>query len=91
MPKHFSLFLKLSPLGNLRIDFLASGDGIYIRFNSESKEVSNFLATFKDELNNAITDTLVHGVSFSENSENPLAALLKRIRTAADSHINTKA
>lgn len=91
MPKHFSLFLKLSPLGNLRIDFLSSGDGVYIRFNSESKEVSDFLATFKDELNNAITDTLVHGVSFTENSENPLAALLKRIRTAADSLIDTRA
>jgi hypothetical protein len=91
MPKHFSLFLKLAPLGNLKIDFLSSGDGLYIRFNSESKEVSDFLASFKDELNNAITDTLVHGVSFAEKGEDPLTAVLKRSRVGADSFINTKA
>lgn len=91
MPKHFSLFLKLSPLGNLKIDFLASGDGIYIRFYCESKEVSDFLATFKDELDNAITDTFVHGMSFTENSEDPLTAVLKRSRAGSDPFINTKA
>ena len=91
MPKHFSLFLKLAPLGNLKIDFLSSGDGLYIRFNSESKEVSDFLASFKDELNNAITDTLVHGVSFAEKGEDPLTAVLKRSRVGEDSFINTKA
>lgn len=90
MPKHFSLFLKLSPLGNLKIDFLASGDGVYIRFNSESKEVSDFLAAFKDELNTAITDTLVHGVSFTEKGEDPLTAVLKRSRAEAESFIDTK-
>ncbi len=90
MPKRFSLFLKLAPLGNLKIDFLSSGDGLYIRFNSESKEVSDFLASFKDELSNAITDTLVHGVSFTEKSEAPLAAVLKRSRAGADSFIDTK-
>jgi hypothetical protein len=91
MPKHFSLFLKLSPLGNLRIDFLASSDGVYIRFNSESKEVSDFLAAFKDELNTVMADTHVHGVSFTVNSEDPLAAVLKRSRAGAESFIDTKA
>ncbi|MDP3480077.1 MAG: hypothetical protein Q8R88_09910 [Desulfoprunum sp.] len=91
MPKNFSLFLKLSPLGNLKIDFLSSGDGVYIRFNSESKEVSDFLATFKDELDNAVSDTRVHGVSFTENGEDPLTAVLKRSRAGAESFINAKA
>lgn len=91
MPKHFSLFLKLSPLGNLRVDFLASGDGVYIRFNSESKEVSDFLASFKDELNMVMADSRVHGVSFTVNSEDPLAAVLKRSRAGAESFIDTKA
>lgn len=91
MPKHFSLFLKLQPLGNLKIEFVFSGDGLYIRFNSESKEVSDFLATFKDELKSAITDTLVHGVSFSENGEAPLAAVLKRSRAGGESFIKTQA
>jgi len=91
MPKHFSLYLKLQPLGNLKIEFVFSGDGLYIRFHSESKEVSGFLATFKDELKSAITDTLVHGVSFTENGEDPLAAVLKRSRAGAEPLIRTKA
>lgn len=91
MPKHFSLFLKLRPLGNLKIEFVFGGDGLYIRFNSESKEVSDFLAAFKDELKSAITDTLVHGVSFSENSEDPLAAVLKKSRAGEEPFIKTQA
>lgn len=91
IPKNFSLFLKLSPLGNLKIDFLSSGDGVYIRFNSESKEVSDFLATYKKELDTAISDTLVHGVSFTENGEDPLTTVLKRSRAGAESFINATA
>ncbi len=91
MPKHFSLYLKLSPLGNLKIDFLYSGEGVYIRFNSDSKEVSDFIASFKDELGNALKDTPVYGVSFTENAEDPLSAVLKISRAGANSMINTKA
>ena len=90
MPKHFSLFLKLSPLGNLKIDFLSSENGLYIRFNSESKEVSDFISGFKDELNKAISGPPVHSVSFSEKAEDPLTALVKRSRTGEDTLINTK-
>ena len=64
---------------------------MYIRFNTDSKEVSDFLASFKDELNNAITDTLVHGVSFTEKGEDPLTAVVKRSRGGAESFIDTKA
>ncbi|MFH0781796.1 MAG: hypothetical protein V2B20_07545 [Pseudomonadota bacterium] len=90
MPKHFSLFLKLSPLGNLKIDFLSSEDGLYIRFNSESKEVSDFIAGFKDDLNKAISGPLIHSVSFSESAEDPLTALVKRSMTGEVTLINTK-
>lgn len=63
---HFSLYLKLEPLGNLKIDFLYSGEGVYIRFNSDSKEISDFLADFKTELSDSISNTVVQGVSFGE-------------------------
>ena len=91
MARRFSLLLKLTPLGNLRIDFLATGDGVYIRFNSESKEVSDYLATMKADLDSAITSTAVHGVSFTESGEDPLGAVLKKIRAGADSFIDTNA
>ena len=89
--RRFSLLLKLTPLGNLRIDFLATGDGVYIRFNCASKEAADYLATLKADLDSAITSTAVHGVSFSENGEDPLGALLRKIRAGADSLIDTNA
>lgn len=91
MPKHFSLLLKLAPLGNLKIDFLSSDENMYIRFYCQSKEVSDFLAGFKEELENALTGTTVRGVSFSQNSEDPLSAVLKKGMTGEDSFVDTKA
>jgi hypothetical protein len=91
MPKHFSLLLKLAPLGNLKIDFLSSDENMYIRFYCQSKEVSDFLAGFKEELENALTGTTVRGVSFSQNSEDPLSAVLKKSMAGEDSFIDTKA
>ena len=90
MPNSFSLFLKLSPLGNLKIDFLYTNKGLYIRFNSDSKQVSDFIATFKDDLNEAISDTFICGVNFTENGEDPLNALIKATRTGEASLLNTK-
>ncbi|MDK9706557.1 MAG: hypothetical protein OEL83_05860 [Desulforhopalus sp.] len=90
MPSHFSLLLKLAPLGNLKIDFLSSGENTYIRFYCQSKEVSDFLAGFKEELEAALTGTTVRGVSFSQSSEDPLTAVLKRSMAGADSLVNTK-
>lgn len=91
MPEHFSLYLKLQPLGNLRIDFAYGGDGLYIRFHSDSKEISEFLATFQGELKSAFTDTLVQGVSFTENGEDPLAAVLKKTLAGEESLFKAKA
>jgi len=91
MPEHFSLLLKLSPLGNLRIDFLAGGGGVYIRFNGQTKEAVDFLATFKDELTHALTSTTVHGVSFTAKGEDPLSALLKGSSAVKKSFVNTQA
>ena len=91
MARRFSLLLKLTPLGNLRIDFLATNDGVYIRFNSESKEVSDYLATLKADLDSAITSTAVHGVSFTESGEDPLGTVLRKIRAGADAFIDTNA
>lgn len=87
---HFSLYLKLSPLGNLKVDFLYSGDGVYIRFNSESKEISEFIEEYKADLDSAISNTLVHGVSFSEGGEDPLTSILKSGEGAVDSILDTK-
>lgn len=75
---HFSLYLKLAPLGNLKIDFLYSGEGVYLRFNSDSKQISEFLTEHKKELSQSVTSTVIQSVSFSENSEDPLAAILQK-------------
>jgi len=83
-PGSFSLYLKLSPLGNMRIDFLSNNDGIYLRFHSESKEISSFLSEFRQEISSAITTAPVQSVSFSEGSEDPVTGILQK--KGADDH-----
>lgn len=87
---HFSLYLKLSPIGNLKIDFLYSGDGVYLRFNSDSKQISDFLSGFKKELSESISNSVVQSISFSEGGEDPLTTILQKSRDGATSILDTK-
>ncbi len=87
---HFSLYLKLAPIGDIKIDFLYSGEGVYLRFNSDSKQVSDFLADHKTELGESISNSVVQSVSFGENSEDPLTAILQKSRAGETSFFDTK-
>jgi len=91
MPDRFSLFLKLTPLGNLRIDFLVQDQSLYLRFNTDSKEVSNFIANSKDEMERSITGAHIVGISYTENAEDPFSALIKNSRANTASLFDTKA
>ncbi len=90
-PMRFSLHLTLAGLGNLRVDFLQYQDGLYIRFNTDSKEKSDFVESFSTDLKQAISTISVLGLSFSENATDPAAELIKKILPQGSSILDTTA
>ncbi len=88
---HFSLHLSLKELGNLQIDFIQSGEGIFIQFLTESKEKSEFIEENISELLGSLTDPPIKGVRFSETATDPSSELLKHLLPEGRSIVDTKA
>jgi len=87
----FSLFIKLKELGNLRVDFFHSPEGLLIRFHADSEEKANFIAGYGDDLKQAISDTPLLGISFGADAPEPAAELIRRIVPAGRSVFDTTA
>lgn len=75
----FSLHLKMSDIGNLRVDFLHNAEGLFIRFYADSQEKAEFIATFSEELKQAISETPILGLSFAAGAEDPAVELIRLI------------
>jgi hypothetical protein len=90
-PLRFSLHLTMAELGNLRIDFLQYEDGLYIRFNTESQEKSDFIESFSTDLQQAIADKPLLGLSFSDTATDPAAELIQKLLPHGSSMLDTKA
>jgi hypothetical protein len=88
-PMRFSLHLSMTDLGNIRIDLLRYQDGLYIRFNTDSKEKSNFVQSFSQDLNQALSNPKLLGLSFAEDAGDPAAELIKRILPQGSSMLDT--
>ena len=89
-PFHFSLHLTMEELGNLRIDFLQYKEGLYIRFNTDSKEKSDFVESFSADLKQAISNIPLLGLSFSETAADPTAELIQKLLPRGSSMLDTK-
>jgi hypothetical protein len=87
----FSLHLTLTEFGNLKVDFNQNPKGIYIKFHSSSKEKSDFLQDFTDELISALTGPPILGISFSEDAGDPASEILQHLLPEGRSLVNTKA
>ncbi len=74
----FSVLLKLSSLGNMRVDFFQTRDEVYIRFQTASPAVSSLLRDNQQELRAGLHPLTVKGPGFSEQAEDPLSILLRR-------------
>lgn len=77
-PFRLSLHLSLQGLGNLRVDFLHDSQGLCLRLAAESGEKSEFLASFQDELKEALGPSL-QGLVFTQGAESPAAVLIRRV------------
>lgn len=87
----FSLHLKMTELGNLRIDFFHTAEGLFIRFHTESDEKSEFIESFSEELRKQITEAPIIGLSFAADADDPVAELARLILPEGKSVLDTTA
>ena len=74
-----SLSLRLSALGNLRVDLLYERQGLRLRLAGENQEKMNFLQKFSEDLEQALAFTSLHALSFSADAKHPAAQLQQRV------------
>ncbi len=88
--QRLSLHLALQGLGNLRVDFYHSADGLLLRFACEGREQADFLAAGQQELRQALEQFPVTGISFTTGVESPDKSLIRRLLPQGQSVLDTR-
>ncbi len=88
--RRFSLYLSMTELGNIQIDFLTIGETLSIRFRTDSQEKADFVAQFSDQLRDAISDITEINISFSSDAPDPLTDLMRQIVPEGNSMLDTR-
>jgi len=78
-PLHVSLSLRLSALGNMRVDLLYDQQGLHLQLACEDKQKMAYLQQHADELKAAIETVPLRGVSFAADAQPPTRQLLERL------------
>lgn len=86
----FSLHLALTGLGNLRVDLFQTDEGLWMRFNCDSREKATFVAQFSDELREQLADLPLQGLSFAATATPPVPELIRMLMPTGQSLLNTK-
>ena len=89
--RRFSLHLKMSDIGNIRVDFLQSTEGLFIRFHTDASDKAEFVKGFSDELRQAISETPLIGLSFGTDAGDPAAELMRHILPEGTTVLDTRA
>ncbi|MGL1931598.1 MAG: hypothetical protein OCC45_07530 [Desulfotalea sp.] len=88
----FSLYLELSNLGNIQIDFSGSSTGAYILFFTDSEQEANFIRPMIDELQNDLSKRhKIRGIRVAAGASSPTKEILETCRPKHQSMLNTKA
>jgi len=87
----FSLYITMSDLGNIQIDFLQTKEALYLRFRTDSEEKTRFVEQFSEQLQETLSGSQNINISFSTDAPDPIADLLKRVISEEKSMVNTKA
>ncbi len=87
----FSLYLTMSDLGNIQIDFLQIKETLYLRFRTDSEEKTRFVKQFSEQLQESLSGSPQINISFSSDAPDPIADLLQRVISEDKSMVNTKA
>lgn len=90
-PLSLSLSLRLSALGNMRVDMLYDPTGVQLRIAGESREKMAYLENCGDELKQAIETVPVRSLSFAADAELPARQLQKRLAPESQGIVNMRA
>lgn len=78
-PLQMSLSLRLSALGNLRVDMLYEKGGLHLRLACEDRAKMHYLQGCADELKESLGALKLQGVSFSADARLPARQLKERL------------
>ena len=78
-PLQMSLSLRLSALGNLRVDMLYEKGGLHLRLACEDRGKMQYLQGCADELKESLGALKLEGISFSADARLPARQLKERL------------
>jgi hypothetical protein len=78
-PLQMSLSLRLSALGNVRIDILYEPDGLHLRLAGDGRHKMDYLKNCRGELEEALQSVELKGLSFSADAGLPTRQLQERL------------
>ncbi len=78
-PLQMSLSLRLSALGNLRIDMLYDQGKLHLRLAGEDRGKMDYLQGCSDELKESVQAVELQGISFSADARSPARQLQQRL------------
>ena len=76
---HMALYLRLSALGNVKIDILAEPGGLRLRVIGEDQEKVDFLESLSERLRSQLQQVPLRSLSFATGVETPTRELLKKL------------
>lgn len=76
---HMALYLRLSALGNVKIDILAEPGGLRLRVIGEDPQRVNFLESLSERLRGQLQQLPLRSLSFATGVETPTRELLKKL------------
>lgn len=86
-----SMALRLSAIGNVRVDMLYDRSGLRLQIAGEDNEKMNYLEQFSTDLEGALRDVTLVSLGFRDDAVLPTPQLKKRVFPEADRLLNMRA
>jgi hypothetical protein len=89
-PLQMSLSLRLSALGNVRIDMLYDDGTLHLRLAGEDQRKMKFMQSCSEELKESLSTVTLQGMSFSADARLPARQLQERLLPNSQNMLDTR-
>ncbi len=89
-PYQMSLSLRLSALGNLRVDMLYEEGGLHLRLACQDREKMTYVQGCADELKEGLNAVALKGISFSRDAQLPAKQLQERLQPDSSNMLDAR-